>query len=595
MGEVWLAFDTRHQRAVALKVLPAAWSRDAAYRRRFEREAAAAASVHNPHVVAVHGHGEIDGRLYIDMEMIEGTDLATRLRQGPMPVAEAVGVVAQIAEALDAVHAAGLVHRDVKPSNIVIDGRGFVHVIDFGIAWRADQTGLTASGAAVGTWAYMAPERFSGSVSHLVDVYALAGVLYECLTARRPFGDADPARQMRAQLTAPPPRARRFVDTVPRALDAVIARGMAKDPTDRYRSAGALARAAQEATRPRGMRTGLIAGVAVLVVAAVVTTVHALVITEDAARPEAAPSRTRSGTTTLRPAAKFTVTTTIAVNHLPRGIAVDSVAGTAYVVGSDSVAVLDTRARVPVRTVPVSGRPRDVTVDATAGKVFIGDIDGGVFVADRTGTVTGKVATGGYSVGVASDPSARRAYVTDLGSETVGVIDAGTDALLSTVGGIRTPLGIAAYPPGNTVYVTNQSHRTVTVLDTRTNAITATIPVGAEPIAIAVDATKGVAYVVNYSSESVSVIDIGTNAVTATIKVGYAPQAIAVDTVTGFVYVAQYEMVSVIDSFDNTRVATVPVGKSTDGPGIAVDETTHEVFVTNADADTVSLISANTG
>ncbi|MFD9549121.1 serine/threonine-protein kinase [Nocardia salmonicida] len=593
MGEVWLAFDARHDRDVALKVLPAAMSRDAAYRRRFEREAAAASSVHNPHVVAIHAHGEIDGRLYIDMELIDGTDLATRLQQGPLPISEAVGIIAHIANALDAVHAAGLVHRDVKPANIVIDGNGSVHVIDFGIAWREDQTSLTASGDAVGTWAYMAPERFSGNVSHRADVYSLACVLYECLTSRRPFGDGDPARQMHAQLTAPPPRARKFVRTVPRALDEVIARGMAKDPIERHPSAGALARAAQDAIRARGLRAGLIAGAAVLVVVAGATTAHTLANSEETARPGAVSSQANSGTTAPKPAAKFAVTATIMVNDAPRGIAVDSATGSAYVVGTDSVAVIDTH-RTLVRTIPVSGRPRDVTVDAAAGKAFIGDIDGGVHIVDtRTNTVAGKVATGGYSVGVASDPGARRAYVTDHGDDTVGVIDSTTNTLLRTVDGVRSPLGIAANPPGNTVYVTNQSHRTVSVIDTRTDAITATIPVGAEPIAVAVDVSKGVAYVVNYSSESVSVIDTRTNTVTATIKVGYGPQAVAVDTVTGYVYIAQYETVTVIDSFDNTRVASVKVGKSTAGPSIAIDETTHDVLVTNEDDDTVSLISAN--
>ncbi|MVU78171.1 protein kinase [Nocardia sp. ET3-3] len=591
MGEVWLAYDPRQNRAAALKVLPAALSRDALYRRRFEREAAAAASVHNPHVVAIHAHGELDGRLYIDMEMVDGTDLATRLRQGPLAVSEAVRVVAQIAEALDAVHAAGLVHRDIKPSNIVIDEKGLVHVIDFGIAWREDQTNLTATGAPVGTWAYMAPERFSGTVSRLADVYSLACVLYECLTARRPFGDTDPARQMRSHLTVPPPRARRFVRSVPRALDDVIARGMAKDPAERHRSAGALADAAGLAVHPRGVRAGLIAGAVVLVVAASVATVHVLSTTDDSRGPGAAPSQSRTGTTTPESKPAFTVEATIGVNHEPRGIAVDSGTGSAYVVGMDSVAVVDTRRRTLVQTIPISGRPRDVAVDDTAGKAFVGDLDGGVDVVDtRTDTVVTKVATGRYTVGVAS--GAQRAYVTDLGNGTVGVIDAATNVLSGTVAGIDSPLGIAAYPPGNTVYVTNQHQRTVSVIDIRTNAVTATIPVGAEPIAIAVDASKGVAYAVNYSSESVSVIDVRTNTVTATIRVGYAPQAVAVDMVTGFVYVAQYQTVTVIDSFDNTRIASVPVGKSSAGPGIAVDQATHDVLVTNADDDTVSLISS---
>ncbi|MFC6010492.1 serine/threonine-protein kinase [Nocardia lasii] len=593
MGEVWLAFDTANDRAVALKVLPATLSRDPVYRTRFDREATAAASVHHPHVVAILAHGAIEGRLYIAMDPIDGTDLATRLTQGPLPVAQAVGIVAQIADALDAVHDAGLVHRDVKPSNIMIDADGVARLIDFGIAWREDQTSLTATGATVGTWAYMAPERFSGTVSRLSDVYSLACVLYECLTARRPFGDADPARQMHAQLTAPPPRARQVVRTVPRALDAVIADGMAKDPSGRPHSAGALARAAQDATRPRAVRTGLLVGAAVLVLVAGLATAHTLRPAEGSTHPDAAPTRSQPETTVPKPAAKFAATATIPVNSAPRGIAVDSVTGSTYIVGSDSLAVLDAR-RTLARTIPLSGRPRDVTVDAAAGKVFVGDIDGGVHIVDtRTDTVLGTVATGGYSVGVAADPVARRAYVTDLGDDTVGVIDSTTNTLSGTIHGIRSPVGIAAYPSGNTLYVTNQSHRTVSVIDTRTDAITATIPVGAEPIAIAVDESKGVVYVVNYSSESVSVIDTTTNTVTATVKVGYAPQAVAVDAARGLVYVAQYTTVTVIDAFDNTRVASVPVGTSTSGPGIAVDASTHEVLVTNEDDDTVTLISAN--
>ncbi|MGY1894426.1 serine/threonine-protein kinase [Nocardia gipuzkoensis] len=250
MGEVWLAHD-HDGRAVALKVLSAAYTADTLYRQRFEREARLGARVRNPHIVPIHAFGEVDGHLFLEMAYIEGVDLGTCLKSGALPPDRAVDVIAQAAEALDAAHAAGLVHRDVKPGNILLHTSGFVYLIDFGIARAADSTALTATGLVVGTLGYMAPERFTGTVDARSDIYSLACVLYETLTGKPPYGDGDPAQQMHAHLMTEPPRAARAARDVPAALDTVIARGMAKEPDARYSSAGNFAAAASAAlTRP---------------------------------------------------------------------------------------------------------------------------------------------------------------------------------------------------------------------------------------------------------------------------------------------------------------------------------------------------------
>jgi serine/threonine protein kinase len=134
MGEVWRAHDTETDRIVAIKVLPAQWAEDETFQERFRREAHAAARLNEPHVVPIHGYGEIDGRLYVDMRLIEGQDLQTILADGPLPPARAVLIIEQVARALNAAHKVGLVHRDVKPSNILVDEFDFAYLIDFGIA-----------------------------------------------------------------------------------------------------------------------------------------------------------------------------------------------------------------------------------------------------------------------------------------------------------------------------------------------------------------------------------------------------------------------------------------------------------------------------
>ncbi|MGO4614466.1 protein kinase [Nocardia sp. 2YAB30] len=248
MGQVWLAYDTTATRWVALKLLPAELAVAGGYRKRFEREAEAVAALRDPHVPRIHRFGEIDGRFYIDMQFVEGTDLARRMAaEGPLAPDVAVGLVGHVAVALDVAHRAGLVHRDVKPSNIVVHPTGFTYLIDFGIAQGLGQTAVTTTGMAIGTLAYMAPERFTGNVDGRADVYSLACVLYECLTGSRPYGDTDPAQQMHAHLMSAPPHASSARIDVPVELDAVIDRGLAKDPAERFSTAGAFAAAARAA------------------------------------------------------------------------------------------------------------------------------------------------------------------------------------------------------------------------------------------------------------------------------------------------------------------------------------------------------------
>ena len=251
MGEVHQAYDTYRDRYVALKLLPEGSADDQEYLKRFHSESHVAAQLRDPHVIPIHDYGEIDSQIFIDMRLVDGTDMGALLDgcDGIDPQ-RAVHLINQVAQALDAAHADDLIHRDIKPSNIIVTPNDFVYVVDFGMARSigGQQTALASTGATIGTLHYMAPERFVGrEVDGRADVYSLACVLHECLTGAPPFTGEDLPTLMYAQLYTGPPPASGLVEDVPTALDAVIARGMAKDPDDRFPTAGALAAAASEA------------------------------------------------------------------------------------------------------------------------------------------------------------------------------------------------------------------------------------------------------------------------------------------------------------------------------------------------------------
>jgi len=253
MGEVWRAFDTATERVVALKVLPTQFADDATYQERFRREARSAAGLDEPHVVPIHDFGEIDGRLYVTMRLINGRDLHTILAEGRLDPARAVGIIDQVASALHAAHQINLIHRDVKPSNILVGQDDFAYLIDFGIARAAGQTGLTSASSVIGTWAYMAPERLTtGHTDARADVYALACVLYECLTGSQPFPGNSLEQQIGGHIAMPPPTASARHSDVPVELDGVIAKGMAKNPDERFATTREMARAAKAAVTSSG-------------------------------------------------------------------------------------------------------------------------------------------------------------------------------------------------------------------------------------------------------------------------------------------------------------------------------------------------------
>ena len=238
MGVVYRAIDRSGQQ-VALKVLREDVAIDDVYRERFRREGAMLASLAHPNVIPIHGRGEIDGSLYIATQLTD-TTLRNVIQDGPIPVDIAMAILVAMADGLDAAHAAGIVHRDVKPANVLMDPGPRVYLTDFGLARDPTGIALTAPGQVLGTIDYMAPELLDGiRVGPATDVYALACVAVETLTGNVPFPHDNDAATTYAHVMGDPPSVSARRPELPVALDGVIAVGMAKDPEARP-SAGAL-------------------------------------------------------------------------------------------------------------------------------------------------------------------------------------------------------------------------------------------------------------------------------------------------------------------------------------------------------------------
>jgi serine/threonine-protein kinase len=261
MGVVYRAFDVRLKRSVALKLIAPELALDAAFRKRFARESELAMSLEHPNVVPIHDAGEFDGQLYLIMRHVDGTDLRTLLRdEGPLAPRRTLAITGQIGNALDAAHARGLVHRDVKPSNVLLAEGDHVYLADFGLTRRlSEQGGQPADAHSLGTPAYLAPEQIEGRPADgRADVYSLGCLLYECLTGEPPFVGPSRLAVAWAHLEEEPPGASRRNPRLPEAIDVVIRKAMARSRSSGMRRV----RSSSQLPRPRSDSVGGLVGAA---------------------------------------------------------------------------------------------------------------------------------------------------------------------------------------------------------------------------------------------------------------------------------------------------------------------------------------------
>jgi streptogramin lyase len=567
MGIVYRATHLALERPVALKVIARQFADDEAFRARFLRESRLAARLDHPAVVPVFDAREEDGELIVAMKLVEGGDLRKRIREGgPLPPAEAVGLLGQVAAALDAAHAAGIVHRDVKPHNILLEGdRAFL--TDFGLAKALGDSGVLSGASVVGTVEYMSPEQWRGEqTGPPADVYSLGCVLYEALTGVVPYarraGDAEPK--------------------MPQGLEAVIERAVAKDPAERYSTAGELIEAARErqgatpaATRVLSepeerptLRIGSAAGeggemrgwrrwrrvyagifafwfivpLLVITIGAIVAGLY-LFLTEDGpavsgpievAHP---PLRLAVGddaiwVTSSRdgyleqidPRSLGLVKPSLKMARGVTGVAVG--AGSVWVSSPRAGEVLrvDPETRRVVARIPVGGRP---------GAIVFGG--GRIWVADEAGAGVSAINPGGrvFKRGIAPHAAPLRlafgagaVWVSSASRGTVSRIDPETATAGDPIRVGRGPAGITV--GGGLVWVANSRSETVTRVDPSIRAIFGDpIPVGTRPGGI--DAGTSTVWVANSAGGSVSRIEIESGeTVGDPIDVGPSPGAIAV-------------------------------------------------------------------
>ena len=640
MGEVYKAYDTQRDRYVALKLLPDALSGDQEYFKRFQRESNVAARLRDPHVIPIHDFGEIDGRLFIDMRLVDGADIGALLEtHGRMTPHRAVHLISQVAEALDAAHADHLVHRDIKPSNILVTASDFVYVVDFGIARTIGgrQTPLTITGVTVGTWQYMAPERFTGhDIDGRADVYSLACVLHECLTGEPPFAGRDLPALMYAQLYFGPPEASSLVEGIPPALDAAIARGMAKDPKDRFATAGALAAAARQAllaeppappitelqhtwteTPEPTMQAAAAAAVESHGVAerpapepelagdhskpgisySATQTVMAQTVRDGAGTP---PPENMSQATRLDPPDLGRMPPGVAAGEPARGPAWRRF-GLLILAAAMAVAVAVTLVLLRAPTKP-NGSGASATQNTGTGSV---GASGGV-PSLAVPTVAGTVKVGQTPNYVQVAPNGKFAYITNPGARAITVLDTANNKVSRSIPIPEgPPQSVSFSPDSQTAYVSvygSHSVPLIAFIDTATGTVTSTVPVNnITPAAPATSQDGRDLYVPNHNmamggldDNVIDVIDLSSHKLIDSIPVAANPHWIAVGK-NGLFYVTNHmsAVITVLNANTNSVIRTIEVGEtphslalSPDGSRLAITSFNgNEVFVVDTATD----------
>ena len=578
MSVVYLAEDLRLRRRVALKLLDPSLADDAAFRERFLAESELAASLDHPGVVPIYAAGEADGRLFIAMRYVEGSDLKRLLREGPLNAARAVAVCAQVADALDFAHDRGLVHRDVKPSNVLLDARDHVYLADFGLTKRLAEPRTVEPGL-LGTIDYVAPEQIRGEeIDGRADVYSLGCLLCECLTGEPPFPRATDAAVLFAHLEEEP--------TPPVGLEQVMAKALAKEPDERYDNCAELVGAARHAlgvgepAKPWLMRVPTLLALTVAVLLVIGLAAYLALSGGGAGPPRTTGVLVRvdptSGQVLARvpvgnnPSALAADTNGVWVaNHDDRSVwRVDPHTNRITLRSSAQGAPADL-AIIPTGTVASPGSavivngpeaPNIVGIDAATGIVTAYNMGGTPFPSALPGSLSGygspRLAAGPSGVWVARPDSVvgrfdvnagklveplliRRAHdetqasylsAIAVGAGAVWVVGDPVDPALwridpasgRLVATIRLPFAPTDVAVGNgAVWVTSELDDRLERIDPSTNQVTATIPVGKGAGALAVGA--GAVWVGDEVGRAISRIDPRAMRITATIKLDLTP------------------------------------------------------------------------
>ena len=574
MGVVYKATHIALDHVVALKVISPALAQDERFRRRFGEESRIAVSIRHPNVVAIHHAGEEQGLLFVTMDLIDGTDLRGLLRaQGQMPAEHAARVIDQVASALDAAHARGLVHRDIKPGNILIEGSGdeeHVYLTDFGLARAVEaSTGVTATGAFVGTLDYVAPEQIRGErVDARADVYALACVLFELLTGNPPFAARDDkVAKMYAHLQEEPPRVRLLRPELPGELDAVVGRALAKDPQDRYPSAGDFARAVGAALEgqptieaERSVAVGAAApGPPEATTTAERQRVEAVAEAEAGGEPVAPPSIADGLETEAIP--------------LPATVARSRRRGPWIALGIVAVVA------AAVAAIALGGGGGGGQGSTTAASSGGGGDGTGSATPDAT-VVPPPVPVGKLPVNLAHGQEGL--WVTNRVGNSVSLVDGDPAKEVDQFGVGLKPEGIAV--GDGSIWVGSYNQPALLRLDPDTRQVQSRIEVGVPPGNVAF--AKGSIWVANSGANTVSKVDTSSGAV-QTIAVGAGPYGLAAGD--GGIWVTNRGdgTISRISTLNGNADPPIDVGANPKGIAVA----NGAEWVANSGSDTVSQVA----
>jgi serine/threonine protein kinase len=583
MGAVYRAQEEGLGRKVALKVIAPELAQDERFRERFLRESRIAASLDHPHIVPIYRAGEEDGVLYLAMRYVEGYDLAKLLAEGgALEPRRAVDLLSQIAEALDAAHEKGLVHRDVKPSNVLIAesaGREHCYLGDFGLTKRTGSlSGVTAVGEVVGTLEYVAPEQITGDpLDERSDVYSLGCVLYECLTGQAPFPRATDVALLWAHVheePTPPSQAR---PDLPKELDTVLARALAKEPGRRYRSTSELIAATRSALRlvevPSSERTSLRRGL-IAAAAAVVLVVLAAILAFSLTRSSGGISSVSPNSVGVIDPGSNELIAEVPVGVAPQAVTTGAEGVWVANVDDETVSRIDPQdTATRPDTITVGDYTSDLTFGAGSVWVALGALSELVRINPEQNEAASPIA----ALGGNTPCGAPRASVTfgagfawfacelgDLGrvnARTGAATSIGLEAgLLTSSSSVLPAFSDVAFGLGS-LWVVNRAANSVVEVDPLTSQKQREITVGQAPAAIAVGPSD--LWVANFEDDTVTRISIpgpGQTPTLTTVDVGDGPVDVAVGE--GAVWVANRlgRSLTRIDPETGDVVATIGIG-----------------------------------